>query len=260
MYIDRLVEGGEGARRAGGEQICLTTRPHWFMVARDGVGGLLLMVCGIVLLLFREPLIRQLEMLVPQLLAPRDRSGPAPVQITLSDFRLILDAALTWGGLALLLMGMLLLAWALLNRYFTEYAITMPTTSPSFGGRIIKVHGILSRQTVTVPLGKVNDLVVNEPLLGRVLGWGDIDIETGNDYTGDRLEYLPDPRGFQDIWKTLIDNGYGDYGNPGRTTGSFAVDLYLDASISPANAMTHHDARHGPRRPGSSAVAVRRRR
>jgi hypothetical protein len=214
MYIDRLVEGGEGARAVGGELICLITRPHWFMVAREGVRGLLLMGCGIVLLLFREPLVRQLKMLVPQLPAPRDSSGPAPVPITLSDFRLSLDAALaalSWSGLAFLLMGVLLLGRALLNRHFTEFAITMSTTPLGFGGRIIKVHGILSRQTVTVPLGKVNDLVVYEPLLGRVLGWGDLDIETGNDYTGDRLEYLPNPRGFQDIWKTLIDNGYGDY-------------------------------------------------
>ncbi len=256
MYVVRLVEGGEGARTARGEQICLVTRPHWFMVAREGAGGLVLMGCGIVLTLFTEPLIRQLEMLVPHLPASRDRSGPAPLPITLSDFRLSLDAALAalaWGGLALVLVGMLLLGRALLNRHVTEYAITMSTTSQGFGGRIIKVHGIVSRQTVTVPLGKVNDLVVYEPLLGRILGWGDIDIETGNDYTGDRLEYVPGPRGFYHIWKTLLDNGYADYGdsaNHGGSTGSFPIDPHLNARTSLASGTRNHDTRRGHRRPG----------
>ena len=54
----------------------------------------------------------------------------------------------------------------------------------------------------------VNNLALYEPLLGRLLGWGHIEIETGNDYDGDRLEHIPDPHGFYQVWKTLLDHGY----------------------------------------------------
>lgn len=121
----------------------------------------------------------------------------------------------------------------------TEYAVTV---SSNFEGRIIKVQGILSRQTVTVPLGMVNNLVLYEPLLGRVLGWGHIDIETGNDYDGDRLEYVPDPRTFHQIWKTLLDTGY---------TGQVRDARLLD--VGP-----YVDARPYGRIPASDATTARR--
>jgi hypothetical protein len=155
-------------------------------------------------------------------------SGVPLVPVISPSFQELFGEAFTWGGFALASVGVLLLGWVMLNRHFTEYAITTSPRSAGtqetqgtqgtqgtrgsqgFGGRIIKVQGVLSRQTVTVPLGMVNDLVLYEPLLGRILGWGHIDIETGNDYTGDHLEYVPDPRGFQMVWKELLDNVYGD--------------------------------------------------
>jgi hypothetical protein len=61
---------------------------------------------------------------------------------------------------------------------------------------------------VAVPLAMVNDLVLYEPLLGRILGWGLVDIETGNDYHGDRLEYVPNPGAFYAAWTALLENGF----------------------------------------------------
>ncbi|MBF6612171.1 MAG: PH domain-containing protein [Chloroflexi bacterium] len=255
--MDRLVEG------AGGEQICLATRPHWFMAAKQGLGGLVLIVCGIVLSLSGDLLRLLLATFVPDLVPPSDSSGitasehsdAAPAPLTLPDFQLSLDKVLAWGGIVIALIGALLLGWALLNRHVTEYAITMSTKSPNFGGRIVKVSGVLSRQTVSVPLGMVNNLVLYEPLLGRILGWGHIDIETGNDFDGDRLEYIPDPQGFHEIWKSLLENGYGDYGRHGRTIGSFPVDPYLvdpylDADTGAGTGMTQRNAGHNRRRSG----------
>ncbi len=209
MHVDRLVQGG------GGEQICLAVRPHWFRIARQGMGALLLVLCGLALTLFQQQLLQSLAALTPYLVGPSDGTNPAtPASAGLPGVHLTLEGPLTWGGIVTALAGALLLAWALLVRHFTEYAITMTT---NFGGRIIKVQGVFSRQTVAVPLGMVNNLVVNEPLLGRILNWGHIDIETGNDYNGDRLEYIPDPQGFHQIWKTLLDNGYG---TPARINNS----------------------------------------
>lgn len=188
MYLERLLN------RAGDERICLLTRPHWFQVARQGGCGLFLMACGVAMLLFGARLTR--------LISP----PISPSTLLLPGLQLDPAVMLSWASLALLLCGAPLLGWALLCRHFTQYAITVSRRSPG-QGRILKVQGVFSRQTVAVPIGKVNDLVVYEPPLGRMLGWGHVDIETGNDYTGDRLDYLPDPRRFQDTWRALLVHG-----------------------------------------------------
>lgn len=249
MYVDRFVE----QERAGvwdAESICLATRPHWFRVIERGAGGILLMVCGIAFLLFGQPLRGLVTNLAAHIPGPAGTtgaadasvaSGPAGVAGTFGhalDVQQILETSIIWGGLALTIVGALLLGWALLSRHFTEYAITVSLGSSGRSGRIIKVQGVLSRQTVAVPLGMVNNLELYEPLLGRLLGWGDIDIETGNDYDGDRLEHMPDPRGFYQMWQTLLDLGHGrGWGASG--TGSYAemgVETAGDARTKPWSA------------------------
>lgn len=220
MYVDRLIEG-EGARGWSGETVCLAVRPHWFAVVEQGAGGFLLMVGGTGLLLFGQSLRLLLTGLTggagwveflyrPAVTTGSSRNMAAGVirnvelLATALDLPKILEDSVAWVGVAFAIVGALLVGGALLRRHFTEYAIT---ATPAHSGRIIKVHGVLSRQTVAVPLGKVNDLEIDEPLLGRLLGWGNVDIETGNDYLGDRLEYVPDPRRFYRMWKMLIDTG-----------------------------------------------------
>ena len=196
MHVSRLVQG------AGGERLCLATRRHWFCVVKHGWLGIVLLVVGLALLLFSGQIQSLVAGLVPHLPVSPDndanRMGPGLP----GGYGGQLITILQWGAALLTLTGAVLLGWALLRRHFTEYAITV---SPKFGGRIIKVQGIFSRRTVAVPLIMVNDLVLYEPLLGRILGWGGIDIETGNEYQGDRLEYVPSPRQFYATWATLLD-------------------------------------------------------
>jgi hypothetical protein len=246
MYVERFVE----QERAGiwdAESICLATRPHWFRVIERGAGGLLLMVGGIAFLLIGQPLRHLLTGWAAHIPGPAGTtgaadasvaSGPAGVAGTFGhalDVQQILEMSIVWGGPALTIVGALLLGWALLSRHCTEYAITVSLGSSGRSGRIIKVQGVLSRQTVAVPLGMVNNLELHEPVLGRLLGWGDIGIETGNDYDGDRLEHMPDPRGFYQMWKSLLDLGHGR-GWSASGTGSYAefgVETVGDARIGP---------------------------
>ena len=167
----------------------LATRPHWFWAVRRALPGLMLMLLGLVTTLFGEQLIRLLATFVPRF--------PVP----LAQPQLNPEAAVVWSSIVVILAGLVVVGRALLERHFTEYAITISINS---GGRIIMVRGILARQTITVPLSMVNDLVLDEPLLGRVLGWGNINIETGNDYQGDRLDYMPNPQLFQQIWRNWL--------------------------------------------------------
>ena len=150
MYFDQSMQTAEGADR---ERTCLAVKPHWFRVIERGAGGLLLLMLGIALILFGEPLRRLLTRFLPLVQVPSDSpSGAQDMPMTpvpSSDPQAILETVFAWGGVALALVGALLLGWALLDRHSTDYAITI---SPGFGGRIIKVHGVLARQTVAVLL------------------------------------------------------------------------------------------------------------
>jgi hypothetical protein len=173
---------------------------------------------SIVLILFGGALSRLLESLMPMPVPTALSSGDGGAASTPGltpgiDFSV--TTLLNWGAAILVLLGLVLVGCALLQRRCTLYAITL---SPRFGGRITKRQGILYRQTVAVPLAMVNDLVLQEPLLGRILGWGHVDIETGNDYQGDRLDYMPNPRHFYEVWSNLLGGGYGIYGEQGRGT------------------------------------------
>ena len=220
MFVNRLVQAWDG------ECICLVTRPHWFRAIRQGFVGLALLLAGLTLLLYGEQAQQLIRSLLPNALAlPRDggdNSTLDPSTGPLPGFGLALSGVLAYCPIIFILAGAVMLGWALLDRHFTEFAITI---SPKTGGRIIKAQGILSRHTVMVPLVMVNNLVLYEPLLGRILGWGHVDIETGNDYQGDRLEYMPNPRDFYTTWATLLDIGYIDRG---RVTHAPSIRLYAD--------------------------------
>jgi hypothetical protein len=208
MHPGPLVEG----RRD--ERTCLSTRPHWFSVLWHGAPGVGLLAAG---MLFGGRLHHLLVSWLPDRTA---LPGGGAVEATAdlpSEVELYAATAFAWGAAVLVLLGSILLGRALLERLFTEYVITI---TPGFGERIVKVHGVLSRQTVAVPLVMVNDLVVHEPLAGRLLGWGHVDIETGNEYRGDRLEFMPDPKTFYEIWATLLAAGYGCGGGVGSNLSS----------------------------------------
>ena len=145
MYVKRLVEGGKTSFTWYDERIFLASRPHWFCTVRRGLPGLALLLLGLTTEVCREQITRVLAVHAPDLRIPLMPSQLSP------------DAIFALGGLISLLVGVAVLLWALLDRYFTEYAITMALSA---GGRIIKISGILSRQTISVPLHMVNDLVL----------------------------------------------------------------------------------------------------
>lgn len=233
MYVNRLVSAWDG------ECICLATRPHWFRAIRQGFVGLALLLAGLTLMLYGEQAQQLIRSLLPNALAlPRDGSTLDPSTGPLPGFGLALSGVLAYCPIILIVAGAVTLGWALLDRHCTEYAITM---SPKTGGRIIKVQGILSRHTVMVPLIMVNNLVLYEPLLGRILGWGHVDIETGNDYQGDRLEHMPNPRDFNTTWATLLEIGYIDRG---RATHLPSTHLYADEKSGAGTSIENVRPRH----------------
>ena len=63
--------------------------------------------------------------------------------------------------------------------------------------RVFRVHGVLSRQLATMPLSRILDITVAQPLVGRVLGYGHFVFESAAQEQGLRdIRYVgrPDAR------------------------------------------------------------------
>jgi uncharacterized membrane protein YdbT with pleckstrin-like domain len=101
-----------------------------------------------------------------------------------------------WTGLGLLLLSvpivhLVLRIWAWWNN---QYTVT--------NQRIIRVEGTLNKRVSDTLLEKVNDIVMEQSALGRVLNFGDIEIISGSESGIDVFHHIADPIGFK---KALLD-------------------------------------------------------
>lgn len=110
----------------------------------------------------------------------------------------ILTTALTPGmirdvfgilGLVLLLIGLAWLTYIYLQWFNQDYAIT--------NRRVMKVEGILKKRSADSSLEKINDAVLEQSVLGRILRYGDLDILTANEQSVDRYRMLAEAQRFK---------------------------------------------------------------
>jgi uncharacterized membrane protein YdbT with pleckstrin-like domain len=60
--------------------------------------------------------------------------------------------------------------------------------------RVMLVHGLVVRRVDMMPLTKVTDLTVNRSIMGRMLGYGTLVLESaGQDQALSTVEYVPEP-------------------------------------------------------------------
>jgi uncharacterized membrane protein YdbT with pleckstrin-like domain len=81
-----------------------------------------------------------------------------------------IDVSLGW---APLLVGAVLILWGAgraLDRKIDQFVIT--------NMRVFRIHGLLSRSQATMPLRRILDITVVQPLLGRMLGYGNLTFES----------------------------------------------------------------------------------
>ena len=99
-----------------------------------------------------------------------------------------------WLGLALLVIALLWLGYIYLAWYQQDYLVT--------NRRVIKVEGILNKRSADSSLEKINDAVLEQSLLGRMLGFGDLDILTAAEQSVDRYRMLSQAQTFK---RTMLD-------------------------------------------------------
>ena len=74
--------------------------------------------------------------------------------------------------------------------------------------RIFEVSGVLTRKVASMPLTRVTDMTYRRSLLGRILGYGDLIVESaGQDQALSRIERLPHPDDFYRTITSLITAG-----------------------------------------------------
>ena len=84
--------------------------------------------------------------------------------------------------------------WELLQWWAEEYLITTH--------RVVLTEGLINKHTQDSSLEKINDIVLNQSVLGRLLNFGDLEIITGSDVGTNMLRRLARPVNFK---KTLLD-------------------------------------------------------
>ena len=135
-----------------GEDVVLRTRQHWLALLVRAAQPILLFIAGLVLLFLSQYV-----------------SG------TVHD-------VVGYVVIGAIVISLLWLARIYISWYSEDYLVT--------NRRVIKVEGIINKRSADSSLEKINDAVLEQDLLGRLLNYGDLDILTAADVAVDRYRML----------------------------------------------------------------------
>lgn len=82
----------------------------------------------------------------------------------------------------------------LIDRYSNEYAIT--------NKRVIIKVGLIRRKTIEMNIQKVESINVDQSILGRILGYGDITV-VGTGGTRESFDVIQDPVQFRRVFQEI---------------------------------------------------------
>jgi uncharacterized membrane protein YdbT with pleckstrin-like domain len=140
-----------------GETVALDLRPHWWYFSRNIFTGIPLLI--LVILVFSW--------------GPED----------------------TGGTIAYGLVAILLFAWAawLVLKYF-QWTMTYFVVTDR---RVIYRTGVLSKKGVEIPLERINNINFHQRIIDRVIGAGDLDIESAGKDGQTHFDFVRHPDGVQ---------------------------------------------------------------
>lgn len=145
------------------ERIVLTTRQHWIMIIGTFLVNSFFIVVlagiGIALIPLSAPFLGPLFWIPPAV---------AAVLTVFPFWRMILDWLHWWNDV---------------------YAVT--------NRRIIQISGVINKHTIDSSLEKINDLVLTQSFMGRMLDYGDLEILTGSEIGVNVLKRIADPVHFK---------------------------------------------------------------
>jgi hypothetical protein len=101
----------------------------------------------------------------------------------------LLSPPWTWFGLLLLVVPVGHFAFRLWGWWNEQYVVT--------NRRLLWVSGKFNKRVSDTALEKINDILMEQPSLGRMLGFGEIEIISGSESGIDVFRHIADPIGFK---------------------------------------------------------------
>ena len=179
---------------ASGERVVLVRQRHWLTFLEAGRWFVLSFGCGILLLVLGQQL---------------DDDGVSGFFSTLLD----------WGFWIFLTIGILGVGWFYLVWRVERYIVTTR--------RVIETGGVINKYTRDTTLSMITDMVVGHPWLGRIVGYGEIDLLTGSEQGTSKIRFLPDADGFK---KALLD---AKHEHEMEVGGGRVLQDVVSAAVSP---------------------------
>lgn len=157
---------------ASGERVLVVRQRHWFTFIRAARWFLLVLGAGVLVgILGREV----------------DGDG-------VTGF---LNTVLNWGFGVFALIGLVGIGWYYLAWRRERYLVTTR--------RVIESGGVINKWSRDTSLAMITDMLVGHPWIGRILGYGEIDLLTASEAGTNKIRFLPDADGFK---KALLDAKY----------------------------------------------------
>lgn len=178
-YLDKLLSADE--------KILAQQRPHWAVFISTAVG---LAIQGVIFyLLYRA---------VHALAAPADPSTwlqHLPPEARQAFRQLAQQAPEVFQKISA---GILLLyAFIVVTTVLKTILVWLTSLTVITNLRVIQVHGLISKTVVDSSLEKINDVLLQQPLLGRVLGYGSVVVMTASETGLNRMAFLRNPVEFK---------------------------------------------------------------
>lgn len=105
-----------------------------------------------------------------------------------------LGTILSWGFGLFFLIGLVGIGWYYLVWRVERYLVTTR--------RVIEAGGLINKYSRDTSLDAITDMIVGHPWLGRIVGYGEIDLLTASEAGTSKIRFLPDADGFK---KALLD-------------------------------------------------------
>ena len=157
---------------ASGERVVVVRQRHWFTFIQAARWFVLVLLAGVVV-------------------------GFLGQQVDSDGITGFLNSILNWGFGIFFLIGLAGLGWYYLAWRRERYLVTTR--------RVIEAGGVINKWTRDTTLSMITDMLVGHPWVGRILGYGEIDLLTASEAGTNKIRFLPDPDGFK---KALLDAKY----------------------------------------------------
>lgn len=147
-----------------GENLVLRDHPHWITL----VGSLVLPAVLLVAVGIADFTI----------LSPANANG-----VYVPNLRTFLSLGAV--GLALVWLMAVWIGWRSITYTLSDQRITIQT-------------GVFSRQEKIIPIDRVQDCTTRQSLIGRIIGYGRVEVDAAGAQGAEVLDYLPKPGDFRD--------------------------------------------------------------